>query len=347
MAETDSICATGPFLPGPTGEGSTLSAYAPLPPNLDEVKLQIHGNNYVSAHSTTYKSSLEKYFTETTMSWLRGDGMIYRPGLVPEDVWKWDTSGESEYGVIEPPINEPNYDLFDSNWSAQFVVFSRNSIDSLSCKSLDLDWCSYGATMGYPERGIAGDPYINCPAKNKMPKEVEPTYLELYSLYNKISECSLIEQHLGKNYLGCVWSEPKHPCSCNCPEQGVSFGDYLAYTRTYATFWDTPHYAPLYRNAQIGQLKSQVIQITISATKQTVKLGDLISIDHTNNMEGMEPSKMSGTWLVTNIQYNFEGSTIYKMNLTLMRDTTNGKYQTSKVGWASPIYLDKAEWGNE
>lgn len=335
-------CQPGPWVPGLTLTESIPETIPDVPQlNLSELKVQQSKNNYISVYSDVYKNSLAKYFTETTMSWINGDGMLYRPGLIPEDVWKYDISGESEYGLIEPPINEPNYDLFDSNWAAQFVVFARRGTNSLSCQTLNLDWCSYPVENN-PERGPDSDIHVNCPAQNRKPIEPEPTYLELYTLYKEINECKLIEEHIGSQYLGCIWNDPNNPCSCNCPEQGVSFGDYLAYTRTYATFWDTPHNSPLYRIAQMGQLQSNILNVEVISLSKDLKLGSFVKIMNPNRMEGSEPRKTSGLWLITEIEYLFETKE-QKTKLTLMRDTNSDDYKANTIGWSKPIYLLKGK----
>jgi len=336
-------CIVGPWFPGLTLTEKVPSDIPSLGAiNLDNVKLQTNKQNYINVYSDTYTASLSKFFTETTASWIQGDGMLYRPGIVPGDVWKYDISGESDYGLVEPPINEPNYDLFDSNWSAQFVVFSRDTIPS--CETLNLDWCSYGSTGPKATRIDAINPidiYKNCPkltgnTASGMPSEPEPTYMQLYKMYKDINECDLIEQHLGKDYLGCLWSDPTHPCSCNCPHQGAKFGDYLAHTRTHATFWDTPHYVPLYRKAQMGQLRNNIIQVEVAQLSKDIKLGDIINVHNTNRTVSQNDRRISGMWLLTEIEYIFEKME-QKTKLTLMRDTGNIKFKNDKAGW-EPIY---------
>ena len=341
--ETIANCEVGPWVPGMTlMEKVPESIIALQPPDLSGLKIRNNSPKTISVYTDSYAQQLEKYFSSTTLSWLKGDAMIYRPGLIPENVWKYDVSGESDYGLIEPPINEPNYDLFDSNWSAQFVVFSRFD-RSFSCESLSLDWCSYGVTAN-PRRSEGPDPHKNCPAQNSKPKTPEPTYLDLYKAYLKTNECPLIEKHLGKQYLGCNWNEPKHPASCGCPDQGVSFGSYLQYTRTYSTFWETPHNAPLYRSSQMAQLKSNIIKVKVAAITKEVKLGQLIEIVNPNRMKGSEPRKTSGKWLITELEHQFESKNA-SITLTLMRDTNIDEYKTGKMGWESPIYvLDEKEW---
>ena len=361
-------CGVGPIIDGIAG--ATLALFEPSGVTLD-IQLKLSAATNVHSYSTTYEDALADFFTENTMAWIDGKGIIYQGhepnnliglvSLAPENVWKYDLSGETDYGLVEPPINDPNYDLFDSNWSAQFVVFSRDS--NFGCKSLELDWCSH--TKGLIPRGVT-NPYEACPAQDKIPSyvaggthategtdptgsvyaagstyaanpygntaEAEPSYLELYTAYKEMNECALIEKELGKDYLGCVWNEPKHPCSCNCPEQGGSFHKYLAYTRTFATFWETPFYAPLYRNAQIGQLKSNTIIATVTAHNTVkLKLGMQIYIDSTNELSKRENRRMGGVWLITGIRYEFIALSSFKMHLTLMRDVLHHDYKSSSA----------------
>ena len=340
----DPNCEPGRWIPGLTLTEKYPEPPVPIPTVvLPQQTIQTYKNNYVSVYSDQYTSSLKEWFTETTMSWIRGDGLIYSPDLnqelTPKDVWKWDLSGESEYGLVEPPVNEPNYDLFDSNWAAQFVVFGPG--DGMSCKSLDLDWCSWSPTTR-PKRGPDTDIHQNCPAQSAKPTEPEPSYLDLYKAYLETNECEKIEKVLGPQYLGCIWSDPKHPCSCNCPEQGVSFADYLAATRTYATFWDTPHYTPLHRAAQVGQLTDNIIKINLSKTTRDLKLGDIVNIIQKDNIKYENPLKNSGNWMVASITHQFSPYAESGTTVTLIRDTNNINFQSSEMGW-EPIYLNDWE----
>jgi len=318
----DPNCEPGPWIPGLTLT-EKYPEEVPTPTiELPDQYIQTYKNNYVSVYSNQYTNDLKKWFTETTMSWIRGDGLIYSPNsnqdldqdLVPKDVWKWDLSGESEYGLVEPPVNEPNYDLFDSNWAAQFVVFGPSDGGFMSCKSLDLDWCSWSPTTR-PRRGPDSDIHQNCPAQSAKPTEPEPSYLDLYKAYLEANECEQIKKVLGPQYLGCIWSDPKHPCSCNCPEQGVSFADYLAATRTYATFWDTPPSTPLLRAAQIGQLTRQTLQIEVGNLQDNIELGKFVKIDSDKDIKAFE-----GLWMITAITYNFSKQNECRILLTLNRN---------------------------
>ena len=269
----------------------------------------------MNVHTTI--PEIDGFFSDTTNHWMSGNYILYRPGLLTTDVWKYDLSGETEYGVVHPPTSHPNYDLFDQNFAAQFVVHARRSnmgscSDNYTCAN------PKGAvtTFGCPEE----DPYCNCPAQDMIPDEKEPTYLELYALYSELKECELIKEHLGEEYLGCVWSDPNNPCSCNCPEIGDKFKTYLEYSRTCSTFWETPRNTPLLRNTQITQLFSQKISILVPATV-SVKVGNLIELTQYNIGELVpEQKNLHGKWLVLAINHIFTKSSTQGMYLTLCRD---------------------------
>ena len=326
------ICATGPFLADPSCN-IHFSQYTCLEPACDfrGISLSSLPTNYVNVYSEQYRNSNEfidvrGFGTPTTASSLLADACIYRPGLLARDLWKWDLSGESDYGLIEPPINEPNYDLFDSNWSAQFIVYSRGS--SVSCATLGLGKCSHSATA---VRGSTANPYAACISKNYPidiggsaeaptgvpPDHMEPTYLELNELYKKTKECQYLKA-LNPKYLGCIYSDPANECSCDCPNQGSKFHEYLSCSKTNSTFWSTPHETPLFRAAQMGQLLSESIEITVSGfMKKRLKLGQIIKIA---NYENFISRSNSGKWIITSITYSFEGDTNLSINLVLNRD---------------------------
>ena len=183
MVDILQTCGTGPFLIGATCDseflqykGGSGSIYLTGSSGGVEtwgkgITLSYQEANYVNVYSKQYTDFIATDVsnvpdgrgglgTPTTLSLLYADAGIYRPGLLSRDLWKWDLSGESEYGLIEPPINEPNYDLFDSNWSAQFIVYSSEEI---SCASLGLGRCSHQLTT---PRGTTYHGYKNCKSQN-------------------------------------------------------------------------------------------------------------------------------------------------------------------------------------
>jgi hypothetical protein len=263
-------------------------------------------------------SEIKQYFNDSLMNYLLGNTILYRPGLVTEDVWKYDLSGETEYGLVTPPTDS-EHEFFDRNFSLQFTVYARNQ---RSCNDMGYKCINPKGIVGSAS-GCTFDPYCDCPALDKIPSETEPTYLELYRLHQTISECSLIEEHLGAEWLGCEWSDPESSCSCNCPEQGSKFADYLAYTRTYATFWETDYKVPLLRQAQIGLMNAQKMKITVG-NNDKVKIGYPIEVFVENVPDLKNKFKaISGKWLVTGIQHRFPSLRNYIMTLDLARDSVD------------------------
>jgi hypothetical protein len=122
--------------------------------------------------------------------------------------------------------------------------------------------------------------------------------------------------------LGCNFIDPTSPCSCNCPEQGSKFKDYLAYDRTYATFWETPLDLPLRRLAQTNQINAQQIKITIPPN-ENVKIGDIVEVINANDVSeetANEYKKISGRWLVAEIIQMIYGVKSSFFILTLTRN---------------------------
>jgi hypothetical protein len=84
---------------------------------------------------------------------------------------------------------------------------------------------------------------------------------------------------------------------------GKNFPYYLEYSKTYATFWNTPEKTPLYRKAQTSLLKYQRIKILVN--------GDFIR--DANNQRIIKPGKLIyvnipiNNRTVTNITSRYEG----------------------------------------
>jgi hypothetical protein len=168
----------------------------------------------------------------------------------------------------------------------------------------------------------------------------EPSRLTLTTLLKRSKECERIEEVLGADYLGCIWEDPNSPTSCTCPCIGDKFMEYLRYTRTNATFWNTPDYTPLFRNAQLALLDSQKIGITVNGDL-SVRPGDIVSLDImgneiTANGGGKSPevgerqfkvndlrvnAKFKGKWMVVSITHKMVGLKLHKMQLVLTRDS--------------------------
>jgi len=272
----------------------------------------------ISANNT----ALSGYFKESLMNYLAGNYLLYRPSLVATDLWKYDLSGETEYGIIAPPV-DTEYEFFDRNFALQFTVFGKGmrTCADLGLKCANPDAIKNGLIQS--ASGCTASPYCNCPAKNIMPTEAEPTYLELYRLYNEINECSLIAENFGEDYLGCDYSNPDSPLSCNCPEQGDKFSRYLEFSKTYATFWGVSESLPLKRMAATSQFQAQKIQIRI-APNSNIKIGSIVEIMSQNDLpqeSANEYKKISGRWMVVEIDHTMTGTLGYVMNVTLVRNS--------------------------
>ena len=248
--------------------------------------------------------------------YLNGDLLIYRPGLVTSDVWKYDIFGESEYGIISPPTLPPEYDLFDNNFAAQFVVFGKSSGSNI-CKDLGLKCLNPNGKVDN-SNCENNDPYCNCPGKNLIPTEAEPSYKQLAIAFEETKECSLIEKYLGKDYLGCMLSDPENITSCNCPEQGEQYSIFLNTIRSNATFYATPPKTPLRRQAQMSLFNAQRAVMTIYPN-DSLKIGDLITVARQTALDGKDT--VNGKWMITGISRMFKSINIELMTVTLFRDS--------------------------
>lgn len=229
-------------------------------------------------------------------------------------IWKNDMSGESEYGLIGPELDDEDI-TFDRNFSAQFMVLSRQSIEFNPCGEYRCANPNPVDNSGCPE----DDPLCNCPCQELRPDNInvgisgpEPTYLELRQLEEEMKECDLIESVLGDEWLGCDWSNPSSAINCTCPCIGEKFLEYLKYSQTYCTFWQTPKERPLLRNAQLMQLMSNKITIKVNGDL-TIRPGHKVYLNLANK-------RFSGIWLVSTVIHDI-AKTRHLMELTLIRDT--------------------------
>jgi len=164
----------------------------------------------------------------------------------------------------------------------------------------------------------------------------EPKDEYLSELLNKTSECTLINEKLGEEWLGCDLEDPNSPYSCNCPCIGEFYSAYLRFNRTVATFWDTPGYVPLISTAHKAALMSQQLAITIKGDL-SIRPGDVIELDLIEPPYGTEEveniirkygiltdtvknAKYTGKWMVSTIKHILTGDLIHKMDLILIRD---------------------------
>ena len=349
--------------------------------------------------------------------WIWETESEYRPGMPEDDVWKYDSSGNTDYGMVEPPQGHSFYyqrnneeNDFGRNFAAQFVVYSRRVVNSCSDSGYQ---CANPegpvSSLGCPEDNI----YCNCPCQELIPRkervasrqelidlgvdvpstflgiteyiwfivdndnnileefegrpgaslnevvgggpfsgygtiqdwleengsiEEKPTDEILEEAKRKTKECELISDRLGESWLGCMWSNLDDPISCNCPCRGDKFSDYVEYTRTWATYWDTPANSPLLRNAQMLQLNSQKALIVVNGDF-SLKPGQLIKLNIPLGIDAeRSESRVSGNWLVSQIIHSFATQQTHRMTVSLVRDTASVETQESSwVEWFKNI----------
>jgi hypothetical protein len=246
--------------------------------------------------------------------------------------------------------------VFDNNFSAQFVVLSK---EGDGCKGYNcMNPEGFKGTDGCP----ANDPLCNCPCQGEgenkgkrmseyitagstLPSEMvlrpdlmdiakdrfvgitaapegsygyEPSTLELQMLEREISECEMIKSHpqFGESWLGCVWDDPDSSYNCNCPCLGSNFPEYMKFNRTNATFWSTPLEAPLYRTAQMALFNANKITIDVPGDLYVVT-GDVVKV--VAKRGDNKYKRFSGNWIVSTIKHLFNPDA-HMMRLVLSRE---------------------------
>ena len=100
---------------------------------------------------------------------------------------------------------------------------------------------------------------------------------------------------------------------------GSNFKHYLEYSKTNATFWNTPKETPLYRKAQTALLTYQRIKIVVNGDFD-IKPGNLVAINMpTPEMSSISETRFHGRWMVYKNEHIIT-SQKHSMILYLMRD---------------------------
>jgi len=104
---------------------------------------------------------------------------------------------------------------------------------------------------------------------------------------------------------------------------GEYFKYYLEYSKTNATFWNTPPQTPLLRRAQINLLLYQRIKILVNGSFK-IKPGNMINIAYpTAESPVISQSRFAGRWMVYKVKRIINAQK-HSMYLFLMRDGLNG-----------------------
>ena len=119
---------------------------------------------------------------------------------------------------------------------------------------------------------------------------------------------------------------------------GSNFPYYLEYSKTNATFWNTPEHTPLYRKAQVALLRYLRIKILVNGDF-TVKPGSLVYISRPTDNRNADVlrSRLDGYWMVYKAERIIKPGK-HSMYLYLMRD-----YPTVDPNRTSKIFLDKKD----
>lgn len=105
-------------------------------------------------------------------------------------------------------------------------------------------------------------------------------------------------------------------------EEINNFSDYLAYSKTNATFWNTPEKTPLLRKAQTNLLTYQRVKILVNGNFE-IKPGNTVGLNIRTGYGSSQPefTRFDGKWMIYKIERIM---TVQKhsMYLYLMRDSS-------------------------
>lgn len=93
-------------------------------------------------------------------------------------------------------------------------------------------------------------------------------------------ECNSVESAsgFGSSWLGCFWSAPDSTLSCQCPQIGENYENYLKLRLNDATFWNTPVETPILRKRFLDSINYGK-KVTFSVAGDfTVKPGNIVEL---------------------------------------------------------------------
>ena len=109
---------------------------------------------------------------------------------------------------------------------------------------------------------------------------------------------------------------------------GDCFPFYLEYSKTNATFWNTPAEAPLLRQAQMSLLTYNRLKFMANGNYD-LKPGNLVYIDYkTGESQGVQQKRYAGYWMVYKIERILTG-TKHSMIVYVMRDGFEEDFATT------------------
>ena len=316
---------------------SSINLVDDLPSYNELLKLyeEERSNYYYGNYSSSYYNRMWELYT--ALYSVQEAKQLNRPIIPEEDLWKYDMSGTSEYGVLEPDKDLDGGAGDDAwfqqlgvnrNFAAQFIVMGSGGGGGAGGHSKCVDHSCANPEGPVSKSGCPDDfPWCNCPMQELIPRDEagevipKPTASELEDIKKTFRECELIESELGEEWLGCIWKDPNNISSCDCPNIGSRFKDYMEHLRTYSTYWNTPKYAPLYRMAQMSLIKSQTANAVVAGDFSR-RPGDIIKINNSQETEQKYSEKRgSGKWMIAEINHVIDSPSNHIMGLTLIRDS--------------------------
>jgi hypothetical protein len=159
----------------------------------------------------------------------------------------------------------------------------------------------------------------------------EPDGCTLTCAFTETKMCDDISKKIGDTFLGCFYSEPNAPFSCDCPKFGKDFPKLLTAALKNSTFWGTPFESPMARRAFIALLNATKVQVTIDGTF-AIRPGYKVNInDIPREYSGNTVGKLHGDWIVLNINHRIFKDRHQETTLTLVRDYTSSNAQNTST----------------
>jgi hypothetical protein len=106
----------------------------------------------------------------------------------------------------------------------------------------------------------------------------QPSEIDSPLIGEKSPECEKIESDLGASWKGCFWAAPDSIISCECPEIGSKYLDYLKLRLNVATFWNTPKETPIKRKRFLDAITYGPKVTLVVAADLKLRPGNVIDI---------------------------------------------------------------------
>jgi hypothetical protein len=137
-----------------------------------------------------------------------------------------------------------------------------------------------------------------------------------------MEECNQVLDILDDTWLGCLWGSPEAAFSCNCPDVGEKYGDYLRFRLNDATFWNTPIITPPVRREFLDSLKYGKKINFIIAGDFGVRPGDIVEVS-ANAISGysteISPAIISDKYYVASVKHTLTNSGVHETAISALK----------------------------